>query len=178
MIQHKILVVFMFLLRLYELADEDQNFVRDITYATNSQNPVDLRDLHSNDEIQKQLEIGIGELKYNYKSKREEGGGGTTAIASTIVAEAVLAIWRNKPHQAKFLRREHFGKLYQEIFKNLNAAQAVLAVFIFRIVENERKKAYTTHSPRLLTLRSTLFSNVSRTAIATNAKLENGTSRS
>lgn len=138
------------LLRLYELADDDQDFVRDITYATNSQNPVDLRDLHSNDEIQKQLEIGIAALGYTYKRQREEGGGGTAAIASTIAAEAVLAIWRNKPHQAKFLRREHFGKLYQEIFKELNAAQAVLAVLIFRIVENERKRPALPNPPEFL----------------------------
>lgn len=138
------------LLRLYELADDDQDFVRDITYATNSQNPVDLRDLHSNDEIQKQLEIGISALGYTYKRQREEGVGGSTGIASTIAAEAVLAIWRNKPHQAKFLRREHFGKLYQDIFKNLNAAQAVLAVLIFRIVENERKRPTLDNPPDFL----------------------------
>lgn len=138
------------LLRLYELADDDQDFVRDITYATNSQNPVDLRDLHSNDEIQKQLETSIAALGYNYKRQREEGGGGTAAIASTIAAEAVLAIWRNKPHQAKFLRREHFGKLYQEIFKNMNAAQAILAVLIFRIVENERKRPALPNPPEFL----------------------------
>lgn len=138
------------LLRLYELADDDQDFVRDITYATNSQNPVDLRDLHSNDEIQKQLETGIEALGYTYKRQREEGGAGTLAIASTIVAEAVLAIWRNKPHQAKFLRREHFGKLYHDIFKDLNAAQAVLAVLIFRIVENERKRPALANPPEFL----------------------------
>ncbi|TAN72048.1 MAG: abortive phage resistance protein [Gallionella sp.] len=138
------------LLRLYELADDDQDFVRDITYATNSQNPVDLRDLHSNDEIQKQLETGIAALGYTYKRQREEGGGGTLAIASTIVAEAVLAIWRKKPHQAKFLRREHFGKLYHDIFKDLNAAQAVLAVLIFRIVENERKRPAMVPPPEFL----------------------------
>lgn len=135
------------LLRLYELADDDQDFVRDITYATNSQNPVDLRDLHSNDEIQKQLETGIRELGYAYKRQREDGGGG---ITSTTVAEAVLAIWRNKPHQAKFLRREHFGKLYHDIFKSLNAAQAVLAVVIFRIVENERKRPTLDNPPEFL----------------------------
>lgn len=135
------------LLRLYELADDDQDFVRDITYATNSQNPVDLRDLHSNDEIQKQLEIGIRGLGYTYKRQREEVGGG---ITSTTVAEAVLAIWRNKPHQAKFLRREHFGKLYHDIFKNLNAAQAILAVVIFRIVENERKRPTLDNPPEFL----------------------------
>jgi len=138
------------LLRLYELADDDQDFVRDITYATNSQNPVDLRDLHSNDEIQKQLEIGIAALGYTYKRQREEGGSGTVAIASTIAAESVLAIWRNKPHQAKFLRREHFGKLYNDIFKDLNAAQAVLAVLIFRIVENERKRPTLANPPEFL----------------------------
>ncbi|MGK5094257.1 abortive phage resistance protein, partial [Deltaproteobacteria bacterium TL4] len=60
-----------------------------------------------------------------------------------IVAESVLAVWRKKPHQAKFRRREHFGKLYDDIFKNLNAAQALLAVLIFRHVENERKRPTT-----------------------------------
>ena len=39
------------------------------------------------------------------------------------------------------MRKEHFGKLYPEIFSDLNAAQAVLAVQIFRAVENARKRA-------------------------------------
>jgi hypothetical protein len=99
------------LLRLYELADDDQDFVRDITYATNSQNPVDLRDLRSNDEIQKQLEIGIADLGYSYKRQREDTGSGSSVITANIVAEATLAIWRRMPQQAKFRRREHCGKL-------------------------------------------------------------------
>lgn len=128
------------MIRIYQLAETEKDFVRDITYATNSQNPVDLRDLRSNDEIQKQLEMGIQDLGYTYKRQREEGGGGSSVITSTIVAESVLAIWRGKPHQAKFRRKEHFGKLYQEIFQGLNAAQALLSVLIFRTVENERKR--------------------------------------
>ena len=36
--------------------------------------------------------------------------------------------------------KEHFGKLYDDIFRDLNAAQAILAVLIFRDVENERKR--------------------------------------
>jgi hypothetical protein len=51
-----------------------------------------------------------------------------------------MAVWRKKPHQSKFRRRELFGKLYQTVFKNLTPAQAVLAVLIFRIAENERKR--------------------------------------
>lgn len=128
------------MVRIYELAEDDQGFVTDITYATNSQNPVDLRDLRSNDDKQKQLELGINDLGYVYKRQRAEGGTGAQVITSSILAESVLAIWRRSPHQAKFRRREHFGKLYEVIFHGLNAAQAVLAVLIFRYVENERKR--------------------------------------
>jgi hypothetical protein len=128
------------MVRIYQLAEENRDFVQDITYATNSQNPVDLRDLRSNDEIQKNLELGMRDLGYTYKRQREEGGFGSNVITSSIAAEATLAVWREKPHQAKFRRKEHFGKLYDEIFRELNAAQAILAVLIFRDVENERKR--------------------------------------
>lgn len=128
------------MIRVYEIEENREEFVRAITYATNSQNPVDLRDLHSNDAVQKQLEIGLSELGYVYKRKRDEFGGDPKTITSTSVAEAVLAIWREQPHQAKFFKREHFGKLYDAIFDNLNAAQALLAVMIFRDVESRRKK--------------------------------------
>lgn len=138
------------LLRIYELSEDDQDFVRDITYATNSQNPVDLRDLRSNDEIQRQLEIGIKDMGYTYKRKREEGRGGSSVVTSSIVAEAVLAIWRKKPQQAKFRRKEHFGKLYGDIFNELNAAQALLATLIFRDVENERKRPSKENPPDFL----------------------------
>ena len=138
------------LVRIYQLAETHKEFVQDITYATNSQNPVDLRDLRSNDEIQRQLEIGISDLGYTYKRQREEGGGGSSVITSSIVAESVLAIWRQRPHQAKFRRKEHFGKLYEDIFKNLNAAQALLAVLIFRSVENERKRPTNSNPPDYL----------------------------
>lgn len=128
------------MIRVYEIEENREEFVRAITYATNSQNPVDLRDLHSNDAVQKQLEIGLSDLGYVYKRKRDEFGGDSKTLTSTLVAEAVLAIWREQPPQAKFFKREHFGKLYDAIFANLNAAQALLAVTIFRDVENRRKK--------------------------------------
>jgi hypothetical protein len=135
------------MVRVYQLAETHKDFVQDITYATNSQNPVDLRDLRSNDEIQKQLEIGITDIGYTYKRQREEGGGGSNVITSSIVAESVLSIWRKRPHQAKFRRKEHFGKLYEDIFKDLNAAQSLLAVLIFRAVENERKRPTSSTPP-------------------------------
>jgi hypothetical protein len=133
------------LLRLYELAENDQEFVRDITFATNSQNPVELQDLHSNDKIQQQLEAGISELGFSYK--RFRGGDSVTEnISPTEAATAVLSVWRKLPHQAKFMYGKLFGVLYDTIFDNLNPAQLVLAVLILRKVKNvenylERKTA-------------------------------------
>jgi hypothetical protein len=129
------------LLRLYELAEDDHELVNDITYATNSQNPVDLRDLRSNDAIQKQLEIGMAELGYTYKRQRDDTGSGANIITSSMAAEAVLAIWRQKPHQVEFLRSEHFGKLYHPIFDNLTAPEAALAASILYFVEKEIKNS-------------------------------------
>lgn len=138
------------MVRIYEIADDDIGFVNDITYATNSQNPVDLSDLHSNDEWQKALEIGMKELGYTYKRHREDASYGPMVITSNVVAEAVLATLRHAPHQAKFMRKEHFGKLYHIIFNTLNAAEAIITVLIFRKVENIRKRPLHGNIPDFL----------------------------
>lgn len=148
------------MVRIYELAADDTTFVNDITYATNSQNPVDLSDLHSNDEWQKNLEIGMKELGYTYKRHREDTGYGPLVITSNVVAEAVLAILRHAPHQAKCMRREHFGKLYSRIFTDLNAAEAVAAVLLFRKVENYRKRPLTKDIPVFLPYASHYIANI------------------
>lgn len=128
------------LLRLYELESDDDQLIKEITFATNSQNPVDLRDLRSNDSLQIQLETGINALGYNYRRYREDAAGGSHVISSATTAEAVMAIWRKCPHQSKFRRRELFGVLYDKVFTGLNPGQAILAVLIFRAVETERKR--------------------------------------
>ena len=128
------------LIRIYQVPSESKDMVREITRATNSQSPVDLRDLHSNDAVQKALAIGIGDLGFTYKHHREEGRAGDDVVSSAQVAEAALAVWRERPHQAKFRRREHFGKLYQFIFNGLNPAQALSAVLLFREAERRRRR--------------------------------------
>ena len=128
------------LVRLYQLPGDSEDLVRKITYATNSQNPVDLRDLRANDEVQQRLELDISQLGYVYKRKRSDASTKPQDITPGTVAEAVLSTWRHKPHQAKFFAREHFGKLYDVIFKDLNAAQAIAAVLLYRLAENRRKR--------------------------------------
>ncbi len=130
------------LVRLYELPKEhSEELVQAITFATNSQNPVELKDLRANDEIQKRLEIDIAQLDYRYHRKRSDIALKSTDITIGIAAEAILAVWREKPHQTKFFTREHFGKLYSDIFTEyLNGAQVIIAVLLYRIAENNRKR--------------------------------------
>jgi AIPR protein len=129
------------LVRLYQLPSDSNDLVRSITYATNSQNPVDLRDLHSNDPRQKSLEAAIKDLGFAYHRYRSDSSLRPSDISSATAAEAVLSVWRNRPHQAKFHGREHFGKLYDVIFTDdLNAAQVVIATLLFRSAENKRRR--------------------------------------
>ncbi|MEN9368884.1 MAG: hypothetical protein RL489_3242 [Pseudomonadota bacterium] len=129
------------LIRLYELPKGREDVVLQITHATNSQNPVDLKDLRSNDQIQQQLEASIEALGYQYRRKRMDTVPRPTDITASAAAEALLAVWHQAPHQAKFLLREHFGKLYRVVFpEDVNGAQVVLAVLLYRIAENHRRR--------------------------------------
>lgn len=132
------------LVRLYELAnDSNQDLIDQVTLATNSQNPVDLKDLKSNDEIQKSLEIEIKDLGYTYKRKKDSIVV-ADAIPTSVAAEAIFSIWRKMPHLAKFKGNELFGKNYSLIFGKkdkiiINGAQLIMAVFIYRFCDNQRR---------------------------------------
>lgn len=129
------------LVRIYKLPKDNEDIVLRITQATNSQNPVDLKDLHANDARQQRLEQSIQALGFTYRRKRMEGAARPTDITSGAAAEAILAVWRHAPHQAKFLTREHFGKLYDLIFNDtLNGTQVLAAVLLYRIAENHRRR--------------------------------------
>ena len=132
------------LVRLYELSnDSNQELIDQVTLATNSQNPVDLRDLKSNDEIQKSLELEIKDLGYTYKRKKDSILI-ADSIPASVAAEAIFSIWREMPHLAKFKGNELFGKNYKLIFGTkekiaINGAQLIIAVFIYRFCDNERR---------------------------------------
>lgn len=136
-------------IRLYQLPEGSIEVADSITKATNSQSPVDLRDLRSNDEWQQTMELEMKQLGYGYRRHREERGIAAREVTSAAVAEAVLAVWRERPHQAKFHRREHFGRLYDLIFRDLNAPQALIASLIFRAVERRRKEQADVHPDHL-----------------------------
>ncbi len=131
------------LVRIYKLP-KDNDIVLQITQATNSQNPVDLKDLRANDEKQRTLEHSLILLGYQYRRKRIDAPPTTNEITADSAAEAILAIWRCAPHQAKVMSSEHFGKLYNTIFTDtLNGTQTIIAVLLHRIAENHRRRPDT-----------------------------------
>jgi len=137
------------LVRLYELESDDEGLIHRITNATNSQSPIELRDLRSNDEIQKRLKIDLEPLGYEYKLKRDNSVATSSTIPSSVAAEAVLAVWRFRPHLAKFATTKLFDQFYDEIFRSdLTGAQVVLAVLLYRAMHNERRKPTRPNPPK------------------------------
>ncbi len=132
------------LIRLYELStssEYNESLINEITLATNSQNPVDLSDLRSNDNIQKTLETDINLLGYNYKRKKDIVNTNELTIPLSVAAQAIYSIWKEQPNVAKFKRKELFGSIYERVYtKDLNAAQVIIAVLIYRYCDNQRRK--------------------------------------
>lgn len=125
------------MVRLYQLDDgNDGPLGHTITYATNNQTPIELQDLRANDEIQQRLALDLAELGYTYKTKRDNQPADSKTITSPQAAIAVLAVWRQQPHLARFAESRLFDHYYSRIFtKKLNGAQVVLATRIFADVE-------------------------------------------
>ncbi len=129
------------LVRLYQVPKDAGPSVQTITYAINSQNPVDLKDLRSGDERQRKLELSMKSLGFEYRRQRSDSALGTKDIGVGPAAEAVLSVWRERPQRAKFRQGELFDKSYEDIFtSDLTAAQVVVAVLLLRIAENKRKR--------------------------------------
>lgn len=136
------------LVRIYELDDDQRELVHEITYATNSQNPVDLRDLRANDEVQKRLELGLRDLGYVYTRKRGGAQDEGPVITPAQAAEAVLTVWKQAPHLARSSPAQFFGRLYRRVFtEQLSPVEVVLAVEILRKVREEEQALLASSEP-------------------------------
>ena len=101
------------------------------------------RDLRALSPEQKQLEADFRALGVRYLRERDAvpTTNARTTIPAPVLAEAVLSIWRGRPRSGRFLRSAHFGAFYDLVFRDLTAAQGLLAVLIFRKVEDRRRAA-------------------------------------
>jgi len=129
------------LVRLYALDDNDQSIVDRITYATNSQTPIELQDLRANDEVQRRLVLDVQALGYAYAPRRGGARRMAGSIGSAEAAEAIMAVWRQKPHVARTAGMKLFDQYYDQVFTPaLTGAELVAAVMVLRDVETRRRE--------------------------------------
>ncbi|MHB8109434.1 MAG: AIPR family protein [Syntrophorhabdaceae bacterium] len=114
--------------------------VKKITYFANNQNSISLRDLRSNDSVQKTLQAEFRELFNNtilYKRKRGESElGFTEIIEKDFAAQIIAAIYTASPHTTHS-KQKLFGEEYTNIFsRRINAQKIYLGYLLYSIVED------------------------------------------
>jgi hypothetical protein len=106
------------LARIYETKARD--ITADIAEATNSQTPINTRDLRSNDDVQKKLEESFLDqgLYYERKARQHHEQPRQKRIDALSAGQAFLAYSLGCPEVAKKDRARVFGDLYDSIFND------------------------------------------------------------
>lgn len=128
------------LVRIIETSSEEVKM--SIAETTNSQTPINVRDLRSNDRQQRQLEDTFAELGYYYERKAGQHADQSTAkrVDALSAGQAYLAYGIGLPETAKKDRGRVFGDLYDSVFaENLTADRLLTSFRLIRLL-NERKK--------------------------------------
>ncbi len=143
----------------------DKNFIENVTLYTNSQNAIRLRDLCSNDDIQFKIQkILLNSYGYFYERKRGEFNSlyptpdakskllgadyNTKLISNENAAQAFLAMYLNKPAEAKAQKNRIFmketGGFYEDIFNEKDDILAEKFLMSWRLLKYTelKKKQY------------------------------------
>ncbi len=127
--------------------------VKNITYFANNQNSISIRDLRSNDSVQKSLQREF-EVLFNgtvmYRRKRgEDEEGHNEVIERDFAAQLISSVYLQEPHNTH-LKQYLFGSNYTRIFsRKITAEKIYLAKMIYEIIEqnsallqNEKIRGY------------------------------------
>ena len=128
------------LVRIIETSSEDVKM--SIAETTNSQTPINVRDLRSNDRQQRQLEESFADLGYYYERKSGQHADKeflkrVDALAS---GQAYLAYGIGLPETAKKDRGRVFGDLYDTVFAEDLRANNLLTSFKLVQIVNQKKR--------------------------------------
>jgi hypothetical protein len=112
--------------RIYETRTRD--ITSEIAEATNSQTPINTRDLHSNDDVQKKLEESFLDqgLYYERKGRQHADQPRKKRVDALAAGQALLAYSLGLPEVAKKDRSRVFRDLYDQIFNNERTPQHLL----------------------------------------------------
>jgi hypothetical protein len=128
------------LVRIIETSSEDVKM--SIAETTNSQTPINVRDLRSNDRQQRQLEEAFADLGYYYerKSGQHADKDSSKRVDALSSGQAYLAYGIGLPETAKKDRGRVFGDLYDTVFAEDLTANNLLTSFKLVRLVNEKKK--------------------------------------
>lgn len=145
---------------LFEAAKEDKSKVEDvillvrvietsseevklsIAETTNSQTPINVRDLRSNDRQQRQFEEAFADLDYYYERKAGQHADklASKRVDALTAGQAYLAFGIGLPETAKKDRGRVFGDLYDTVFAEDLTAPNLLTSFKLAKLLTEKKK--------------------------------------
>lgn len=120
--------------------DPSSPLIQQITYYTNNQNSISLKDLKSNDRVQKHLcrefnEVFNNSVLYKIKTGAAETGYGEI-IEIDFAAQLIAAFFLKEP-QNTHLKARLFGELYTDIFsRKVNAKKIYLAYTVYQVISN------------------------------------------
>jgi len=128
------------LVKIYSSKDEE--FINNITEATNSQSSINNRDLAANDKYQKLIQDNLWERGYYYERKRNQYKWKKINLSKKINNErlwqAVMSIILKKPSKARSSKWVIFDSYYEEVFSK-SIEQLLLAYLIFDFSERKKK---------------------------------------
>jgi hypothetical protein len=130
------------LLRVIKIGTDDQ-LSQDVTYYTNNQNAISLKDLKSNDKVQQDLQEEFFRLLskttlYKIKSGEDEAPY-QRVIENDFAGQLITSFFLREPHTAH-QKSQLFADNYSKIFnRHINAAYIFLIAEIYRAIdENSR----------------------------------------
>lgn len=131
------------LVRIVETSDDD--LVRKIIEATNSQNLITNRDLRSNDEIQKKIEERLLVRGYYYEARKdkyryERDIPASKRLDASVMAQTYFSYALARPADAKNKKRYLFGEYYPDIFnETIDLDKFLLSYLLFKKINSINK---------------------------------------
>lgn len=132
------------LLRIYQTANA--NLTVKIAEYTNSQNPVQSRDIRSIDFVQQKLEQELLALGFYYERKKNQHYLKPKAkrLDAEKTGQVLMSMYNKQPSEAKNQKRLIFAESYDEVFNDFITANKVLLAYrLFDRIEvykNEKKE--------------------------------------
>jgi len=118
--------------------DQRADLADKVTYRSNNQNPVNMRDQRANDRIQRDLQKDVQErygdaLFYDIR-RGEPSGNAENQLDNQLAAQLLMAVWVGEPWNA-VRKVKLFDQEYHRVFRKANADRLFFASLIDEAIE-------------------------------------------